>query len=133
MKLKKGQNYVEKVSNGFEVAIAILLLIVIVIKLIETSLNIAGNDVTILTFEFERILSIALGFVIGIEFVKMLCKHTADAVVDVLLFTIARQMVVYHESMWDILVGVIVIAGMFATKKYLINFECKICEKAEEE
>ena len=29
----------------------------------------------------------------GIEFVKMLALHTADAVVDVLLFTIVRQMI----------------------------------------
>jgi hypothetical protein len=125
MKLKKGAQLIEKISNWFEVGIAVLLLIVIVIKIAEFSLNLSGFGISIFNLPFESILSTSLGFVIGVEFVKMLCKRTSEAVVDVLLFTIARQMVVYHESMWDILIGVIVIAGMIATKKYLIDTSAK--------
>jgi hypothetical protein len=132
MKLTKTSKLIERISNGFEIGIAVLLLLVIVIKIVEFALNLSGYNVAIFNMPFEGILSMSLGFVIGVEFVKMLCKRTSEAVVDVLLFTIARQMVVYHESMWDILIGVIVIAGMIATKKYLIDKKPgKIFEKEE--
>jgi phosphate starvation-inducible membrane PsiE len=41
--------------------------------------------------------------------------------VDVLLFAIARYMVVYHERTIDLLIGVIAIAGLIAVKKYLLG------------
>ena len=44
-------------------------------------------------FALGDFLSATLLLVMGIEFVKMLALHTADAVVDVLLFTIVRQMI----------------------------------------
>ena len=44
---------------------------------------------------------------------------TADAVVDVLLFTIVRQMIVSHTDAAETLLGVAAVAGIFAVKKYL--------------
>lgn len=43
---------------------------------------------------------------IALEFVKMLCKHTPSAVIDVLLFAIARQMVVEHTSTLEVCMGI---------------------------
>ena len=42
-----------------------------------------------------------------------------DAVVDVLLFTIVRQMIVSHTDAAETLLGVAAVAGIFAVKKYL--------------
>lgn len=129
MKIKKLSNRLEKVLNGFEIGIAILLLVVIVIKIIETYLNLAGVAISVFDMDFLEILSSTLGFVIGVEFVKMLCKHTPESVVDVLLFTVARQMVVYHSNAWDLMIGVVVIAMLFGTKRFLI---IKKVDKSEE-
>ena len=57
--------------------------------------------------------------VMGVEFVKLLALHTADAVVDVLLFTIVRQMIVSHTDAVETLLGVAAVAGIFAVKKFL--------------
>lgn len=70
---------------------------------------------------FNGILSIILTLVIGVEFTKMLCKHTPEAVIDVLLFAIARQMVVYQDSVLDLLIGMASIVGLFAAKKFLLD------------
>ena len=75
----------------------------------------------ILNMEFEQILSVAFALVIGVEFTKMLFKHTPETIIDVLLFAIARQTVIYHANMTDMLVGVAAIAGLFAAKKFLIG------------
>ena len=70
-------------------------------------------------FALGDFLSATLLLVMGIEFVKMLALHTADAVVDVLLFTIVRQMIVSHTDAAETLLGVAAVAGIFAVKKYL--------------
>ena len=58
----------------------------------------------------RNFLSNALSLVVGVEFVKMLCRHSAQTVVEVLMFATARQMVVEHLRTWETLIGVIAIA-----------------------
>ena len=67
----------------------------------------------------ELLIAAVILLVMGIEFVKRLALHTADAVVDVLLFTIVRQMIVSHTDAAETLLGVAAVAGIFAVKKYL--------------
>ena len=54
---------------------------------------------------FSTFLAKALNLVVGIEFVKMLCKHTPETLVEVLMFATARQMVVEHLDTWQTLIG----------------------------
>lgn len=61
----------------------------------------------------------AFQIVIGVEFVKMLCKHTPATVVEVLMFAIARQMVVEHATPVENLVCIVGIAGLFAIRRFL--------------
>ena len=54
----------------------------------------------------------------------MLCKHTPETVIEVLLFAIARQLIVEHMSIYENLVGIASIAALFATRRYLFyNFD----------
>ena len=70
---------------------------------------------------FTSFLSQALSLVVGVEFVKMLCQHSAQTVVEVLMFATARQMVVEHLAPSETLLGVISIAILFAIRKYLMT------------
>ena len=118
-KLKKGLIYFDKIAIGFEIVIAGLLLVVIAIKLFDTIMEVTGTDILIISMEFNALLSAAFALVIGVEFVRMLFKHTPEAVIDVLLFALARHVIIYYEGMTSLLVGVFSIAVLFATKKYL--------------
>ncbi|MCL1902936.1 MAG: transporter [Oscillospiraceae bacterium] len=120
-KYKKGMYHVEKAAKWLEIGIAVIILIVILIKIIELMFDVVGVDFNILSMGFQDVLSTTLGFVIGAEFVKMMCKHTSESVVDLLLFAIARQIVVEHSSMQETLIGVIIVSGLFAVKKFLIR------------
>lgn len=77
--------------------------------------------------KFDVLLSDILGLVIGIEFVKMLTRHTPGAVIEVLLFAIARQLIVYHTSTLETLIGMAAVAAAFAVRKFLFvqDFDCK--------
>ena len=111
--------YFDRAVDGFELAIALLLLIVTAIKFVETAFSLTAMPLTIIDKEFEKILSSAFALVIGLEFIRMLLKHTPDTIVDVLLFAIARQIILYHDGTITLLAGVLAIGGIFAIKKFL--------------
>ena len=72
-----------------------------------------GNDVEVSIF-----LQRALDIVIGIEFIKMLAKHSPASSLEVLLYAIARHMVVGHESALENLLSVGAIALIFVVRKF---------------
>mgnify|MGYP000054968478 CR=1 FL=1 len=67
-----------------------------------------GNEVEIRIF-LER----SLDIVIGIEFIKMLAKHSPGSSLEVLLYAIARHLVVGHDSAVENLLSVGAIALIF--------------------
>ena len=72
-----------------------------------------GNDVEVSIF-----LQRALDIVIGIEFIKMLAKHSPGSSLEVLLYAIGRHMIVGHEDAVQNLVSVVAIALIFIIRKY---------------
>ena len=72
-----------------------------------------GNDVEVSIF-----LQRALDIVIGIEFIKMLAKHSPGSSLEVLLYAIARHLVVGHDSALENLLSVGAIALIFIVRKY---------------
>lgn len=114
------QDAVHELTYYIELVIAVIMCGVIAImtfKILTTALPnyIMGDKIAIEGF-LEKVMMLA----IGLEFVKMLCKHTPSTVIDVLLFAIARQMIVEHTSTFENLIGVAALAGLFATRKYLL-------------
>ena len=78
---------------------------------------------------FHEFLEFALMMVVGIEFVKMLIKHTPGSVLEVLLFAIARHLVLNHDNGIENVLCIIAIAGIFAIRKFL---NCESFETEEE-
>ena len=118
-------NKILQIADILEIIIGILLAISISILLIflVSDLKLIAmhkNDIE----SFNIFLASAFNLVIGIEFIKMLCKHTPATVIEVLLFAISRQLIVEHTSTLENLVGIISIAILFAVRKYLFyNFD----------
>ena len=61
----------------------------------------------------------ALDIVIDIEFIKMLAKHSPGSALEVLLYAIARHMIVGHESAVENFISVASIALIFFVRKFL--------------
>ena len=105
-----------------EIVLSIVIIIVIALSGLRLILTTAGTSVMdMYTSFFTSFLSQALSLVVGVEFVKMLCRHSAQTVVEVLLFATARQMVVEHLDPVQTLIGIIGIAILFAVRKYLMT------------
>ena len=68
---------------------------------------------------FHDFLASAFTVVIGVEFLKMLCRHSMRSVIEVVLFATARKMVVEHVGAMETLLMVIAMAILFLIRKYL--------------
>ena len=113
------KNKIYALCNYLEIFISVLLIVAIAVL----GIKLAGEILTGATYSEEdamnQILAGALTLAVGLEFVKMLSKHTPSTVIEVLMFATARQMVVEHYGAVDTLIGVATIAALFATRKFL--------------
>ncbi len=112
------------VASYVEIYVSILILIGIILLSGSELRNIVtiGKDIMngTDTISISTFLGTAFELIIGIEFVKMLAKHTPSSAVEVLLYAIARQLIsTTHGNMLDALIGVVAIGILFAIRKYL--------------
>lgn len=103
-----------------EVLVALILIAAIVLSLVSVVLGL-GDLASHLQEQnaFQSFLALAFNVVIGIEFLKMLCRHNVSSAIEVLLFAIARQMVIEHTTPVENLLMVTSIAILFAIRKFL--------------
>lgn len=80
---------------------------------------------------FRNYLAQIFVIVIGIEFLQMLCRPNADNIIEVLIFLVARHMIVYETTTMEDFVSVISIAILCVLRKRLHISDNK--EKIEKE
>lgn len=67
----------------------------------------------------KTILSDTLNIIIVIEFIRVLVKHTMGMVVEVLIFALARGLIVADEKIWEMTITIVAIVLLFACRKFL--------------
>ena len=112
-------NFVKRLLKAAWVLELVVAVLILAVTLLELFLLGEGTLSQVLggSFSADAFFADAMTIVVGIEFVKMLMLHTP--VTDVLLFAIARQLVVNHSSAVDTLLGVAAVALIFVIKKFL--------------
>ena len=63
----------------------------------------------------------ALTIVVGLEFVRMLIDTTPASILEVLTVAITRHVILSHDDPWSNLACIACIAGLFATRRFLIR------------
>lgn len=117
-----------RVAYIFESILAMVVLIAVflgtidVLRMIWTA-YIVEYHTPVAYSQLNDILAQILLLVIAIEFVVMLSLHIPGTIIEVLLYSIARKMLLLPKSggMLEVLLGVIAIAGLFTIRKYLLT------------
>ena len=117
-----------KTAWVLELIIALFILVVTVVQMVLTGKD-SLDYLTLGQFSLNEFFANTMNIIVGLEFVKMLIPHTPRAVTDVLLFAIARQLVVSHSSSMDTLLGVAAVALIFIIKKFLLSREDSVPPK----
>ena len=115
---KKPETFIHKVLHFLERIIAYITLVVLIAMLV---------------WEFYRMFTVPdyfgsvntylhniLTIVVGLEFVRMLIDLTPANTIEVLIVAIARQVIISHDNPLSNLACVVCIAGLFATRHFLI-------------
>ncbi len=115
---KKTEFVLRKVLHFLEGVIAVMTLIVMVGMVgveIYRMFTVEGyfSDV-------HNYLHNILTIVVGLEFVRMLIDMTPANTLEVLIVAIARQVIVSHDNPLSNVACVLCIAGLFATRRFLI-------------
>ncbi len=117
--MKNIQYLLSKLIGYLEIIITVFVIIGVAISM-KTLIVALGdlylsNDVKNAFLEF---LAIAFNILIGIEFLKMIYNYNVDTVIEVLLFAIARQLIVEHTTIFENCIGVVAIGILFSIRKY---------------
>lgn len=134
MKLKSGDisNKIEKSIKSFIAWIEIVLAIFIIVTVI-----VSGKDIAVLIYKvflteasstyeiLQGLFSHILLLVVGLELALMLISHTASNVLEVILYAIARKMLISNTTSVDLILGVLSLAILFSIDKFLHTKDTK--------
>lgn len=81
---------------------------------------------------YENLLAYSMNLIIGVELIRMMYYHTSDMVFELLVFALARQVIIDHSSAITSLIGVCAIAVLFATRKFLFTSHVLSADTDEE-
>lgn len=130
--IKKQEKTLLKLSKVFELVLSIIILIIVFLGMMDLSRSVYQsyivNFATPVEYsELNSFLAEGLLLVIGVELVVMLCLHVPGALIEVLLFAIARKLILLPKTsgMIDLFLGILAIGIIFGIRKYLLNQEEK--------
>lgn len=125
MKHKKANEIIEKTATIIEILICIIVILGVcsgIPKLVNYILEIlrVGNlqNSYMLMNDF---LKHALLLIVGIELIAMVITRSHESILTLILFVIARKMLVYSQGLTDILIGTVSVAIIFAVMKFILS------------
>ena len=114
----KTEKVFHKILHALEFIIAMLTLVVLIGVLgLELYKMFTVADYF---YSLDNYLHNILTIVVGLEFVRMLIDMTPANTIEVLIVAIARQVILAHDNPWSNVASVLCIAGLFATRRFLI-------------
>lgn len=81
--------------------------------------------------KFQLFLSNALLYIIGLEVALMLIKRDSMLIIDIMIYAIARKMIIQNVAIWEILIGVVAIFILYFLRCYGVGCRFGPSTKAE--
>ena len=116
---KYARLFLKHLTKIMEFVIAALLACGIIIMIVQLIFSIGALPDLNTYPNYDDLLTACFNLIIGVELIRMLYLHTPITVFEILLFAIARQVIMDHSSPLNSLIGVVAIAILFATRKFL--------------
>lgn len=136
----KFKGSISKICELLERGVAVLVLIGILLSICSLIKEFAIFREILEDMESFRVyLDEIFVIVIGIEFLQMLCRPNSDNIMEVLIFLVARHMIVTETTAMEDFISVISIILLCVLRRYLhvtrekMKAEGKVSAEAEEE
>ena len=109
-----------QVSEGLELIIALVAVVGVVIAAVNLFPELLVYWQNRTNGEAFIFLDAVFDVVIGVEFIKMLCKPSSQNIMEVLIFLIARHMIVQKTSALEDLLSVVSIGILFFFRRFML-------------
>lgn len=120
MRHEKIRAVMSVITDGMELVLGIMLTLAVVTCAIQLVPQLGALHTSVDHMEdFRGYLEAIFTLVIGVEALKMIYKHSPGSAIEVLLYAIARELIVTETTALENLIGIISIAILFAVRKYL--------------
>lgn len=117
---EKFKKLIHRICVGLELIAAALVLVGILLSIVSLLGNVSlFQELLSDTSAFKRYLEQIFTIVIGIEFLQMLCRPSSDNVIEILIFLVARHMIVGDTVPVQDFVSVVSIALLFILRRWL--------------
>jgi len=120
---KKGAQKITSIIRFIELLLAAIIVLAVVIgtanlvasstQSMEELRKLFGYD------EFQKFLSHLLLLIIALELAIMLVTHNLNIVVEVMIYAIARKMLIYNTAPLEMLLGAVTLVLLFALRVFL--------------
>ncbi len=114
------------------ISILIILLVIVFVLRLASEMYTTVFDMFVhktANISFDEIISLIFELIIGIELVKMLSNHNTKTTLKLLLFVLARQLLLNHLSASTSLLTIVSVAIIFVIKRFLIKPSAKSAKK----
>ena len=103
------KHFAEKFLQRVAVILEFFIALMISVGIILLCLRMAGSLIYIPDLQvwpnYDDLLETCFNLIIGVELIRMMYYHTPNTVFEVLLFAIARQVIIDHSSIMGSLLG----------------------------
>jgi hypothetical protein len=119
--MKKFVKVLHKICRILELVVAVFVLggiLIAILSLLKEDVHLIQellNDMSVFRHYLEQVFTI----VIGIEFLEMLCHPNSDNVIQVLIFLVARHMIVETTTPFEDFISVVSVTILFLLRRYM--------------
>lgn len=124
MRIGRVKHTIKKATDWLEIIISIIIAIGVIIGLIDFAfffVEIFQSNMGQTYDVFQAFLGYALLLIVGIELILMILYHSTSAILELVLFVIARKMLICAETMSDLVLGTLAMAIVFFIMRYLLT------------
>lgn len=124
--MKKVEVLIQKACKIMELIVAVFVMLGIILALFALLKDgVVFRELLENIDTFQHYLDNIFLIVIGIEFLQMLFRPSSDNVIEVIIFLVARHMIVVDTTPYEHFVSVISIAVLCIVRQYLRKNEAK--------
>lgn len=115
-------SFTRKAAHAVEIVISLIVLVAVIGGIPDVLryivLYVKSTDSAYSYAIFSEFIKHTLMLVVGLELVAMIINHQNESILTLVLYVIARKMLVYADNMTEILLGTLSIVLVFVVLKF---------------
>lgn len=115
------RNFLSRTISWIETIISLILIITTIALTVHLTMSILHYDPSqIGEGTMSTLLLHCFELIIALEFVRMLSKHSAASIIEIILFSIARSMIAEHQNPTETVLLIIALLLLMIIRKYFL-------------